>query len=153
MRLITNAERFRDPDTIPETAYSEALKALKALIETQGLNVIQVIAEATSDLFEKKLIEARGYELSKGVHSVWQLLGQRNLTGREQPFPGEDHSAVYTKNGKPEMFITQPYDLCWEEIAAAVDFCREHGLRMNIKALSWHYPCGTVLVQVTRDED
>jgi hypothetical protein len=61
--------------------------------------------------------------------------------------PGSDHSTLWLRGGRPEVFVTQPYNWGDDTAQAAVAFAREHGLRFTIRPdLSWHYPGHTMLV-------
>jgi hypothetical protein len=65
--------------------------------------------------------------------------------------PWLDHVAVWNKNGRPAVFTSQPYGLCWEALCGLVDFCRQNGLEAKVDASgSWHYPGSTVLIAVVR---
>jgi hypothetical protein len=65
--------------------------------------------------------------------------------------PGADHSSLWNRDGKPVVFVTQPYSLGVDTMRELVAFCDRWGLDACVSAWpSWHYPAAVVTVEITR---
>jgi hypothetical protein len=66
--------------------------------------------------------------------------------------PGADHDSLWLKNGKPVLYVTQPYHWTWETMQEAVAFGQFWGLAIDVEPWpSWHFP-GRVLTILVRKE-
>ena len=133
--------------------YIDTLKQIAALGDQEAF---RVSAEALSKLLDT-LMEALGYRRSNGQICAARLLGGRCTEyGRadgpkEHPHapPGDDHPSLWLKDGKPHIYVSQPYGLEWDKLRALVMWCGRWGLRAAVHAESWHYPGRTVAVMIT----
>lgn len=63
---------------------------------------------------------------------------------------GADHTSLWMKDGKPHIYVTQPYDLSLKRLDEMFRVCRRLGLTLRVdSAIAWHAP-GAVLVEVLR---
>ena len=63
-----------------------------------------------------------------------------------------DHHSVWTRNGKPFVFIFQPYDLSLENMRTIIKVCDEYNLVVDVSNHSWHFPSATLLIEVHHKE-
>jgi hypothetical protein len=64
--------------------------------------------------------------------------------------PGCDHTSLWMKDGKPHIYVTQPYNLSIERLDEMFRACRRLGLTLRVdSALAWH-DAGAVLIEVLR---
>jgi hypothetical protein len=60
--------------------------------------------------------------------------------------PGADHSTVWRDEEGRLIYVTQPYDLLHDSLAAMFAKCRDLGLELDVSAAgSWHFPGWTLL--------
>jgi hypothetical protein len=71
-----------------------------------------------------------------------RLLGKRT-TGMQ--LPDADHRSLWVHEGKPAVYVSQPYALTMTKLRRLVRFCDEHGLTALVDSWpAWHFP-GRVL--------
>jgi hypothetical protein len=67
--------------------------------------------------------------------------------------PGGDHRTLWTKDGKPYCWVSQPYGLRFEDIQKMVLHATKYGLRFEVNSYpAWHYP-GSVVFIIWRHKD
>ncbi|MEW5933419.1 MAG: hypothetical protein AB1816_07550, partial [Bacillota bacterium] len=64
--------------------------------------------------------------------------------------PGADHVELYVSGGRPQVFVSQPYDLGWNTLVRLVQFCLRWGLAADVSTESWHFPGRTLLVEIRK---
>ena len=80
----------------------------------------------------------------------------RRLNGhREMEWPGvyrpwQDHMSLWNKEGKPHVFVSEPYSLSMEDVKALIADCEAEGLTFYINTDSKWNPGRTVAVFVTK---
>jgi len=120
------AQRARSNDK-PSRLYDEVVRILRRLEAEEG-EADTAFAEAMSDIWRER--ETMGLHRSSGIPHPPRLLGKHPLLLKVQPWL--DHVAVWNKNGRPAVFTSQPYGLCWEALCGLVDFCRQNGLEAGL---------------------
>ena len=139
--------------------YEKAVRVLAELAEREGLDDAgRAWAEVASALVKRRFCEHWRVRPAPNVtNCVGRLVGRRH----RPPFyvcdhcnpPGTDHPWLFLRNGKPTLFVSQPYTLSWDEMQRLVDWCRERGLRADVSAdESWHFPGRTLAVRIARPE-
>lgn len=64
--------------------------------------------------------------------------------------PGRDHTSMWTKAGRPHIYVTQPYVLHAERLDEVFQVCHRLGLTVRVdSAQAWH-DAGAVLIEVIR---
>ena len=64
-------------------------------------------------------------------------------------FPGEDHACMFDKDGKPAIFVFQPYHLDLEQLRGIVNTCDAYNLDVSISTQpAWHYPGHVLFVEI-----
>ena len=64
--------------------------------------------------------------------------------------PGRDHTSMWTKAGRPHIYVTQPYVLHAERLDEMFRVCHRLGLTVRVdSAQAWH-DAGAVLIEVIR---
>jgi hypothetical protein len=68
------------------------------------------------------------------------------------PTPAADHTSLWNKDGKPYVYVSQPYQLSWEPLLEVVKFGERWGLSIDIKPWpSWHFPSRVLSIFVRRE--
>lgn len=146
-------------------AYREAVRALQAVVAVAGPGVptaTQAFAEAVWEQHKTEYAASRGLTESKTNHAcIRRLLGrqcrsggvEREARGDLPPCwpPGADHSSLWNRDGKPVVFVMQPYPMSYATVRELVDFCERWGLQFSVSPWpSWHYPGAVVTLEITR---
>ena len=59
--------------------------------------------------------------------------------------PGDDHTTLWNIDGKPAVYVSQPYGLSLDRLKEICAACDQHGLTVEVGAWpAWHFP-GSVL--------
>lgn len=142
--------------------YHAAFKWARRLMAEGGVGMVQVLyAEVASEEMKKNYFSKQGLKESRGELCARRLLLKKQCTSgyglnsceAHRP-PCADHEHLYNKNGKPYLYLSQPYEhaLLWENLVRLVDFCKEHGLKADVSVRSWYYPGATSLIEIKRQE-
>ncbi len=101
----------------------------------------RAFAEATSDIFRNDL-KKQGYKRSNAIPSIEWLVGKRKPRyDRGTRPPGDDHSSIWTKDRKPILYLSQPYNLGERLLKEMVEFAEKWGLEFWIRTWpSFHFP-------------
>jgi hypothetical protein len=59
-----------------------------------------------------------------------------------------DHGSVWLRDGKPFVYISQPYNLALEGMRSVIKVCDEHNLVANIRNRSWLFPTDAVFIEI-----
>lgn len=94
--------------------------------------------------------EREGVKESRGHICLTRIAhGRCNGLDCEQ-LPGRDHTSLWTKAGRPHIYVTQPYVLYAERLDEMFRICHRLGLTIRIdSAQAWH-DAGAVLMEVMR---
>ena len=88
---------------------------------------------------------------------IWRLMGKKCNYGKSHYcVPGGmglDHCSLWLKNGRPEVFISQPYQLSMQELDGLSEFCKRHGLTYSVSMRSGHLPKPMITLEITRKQD
>jgi hypothetical protein len=116
--------------------YRQAVEALSKLLEAEGRDMV---TRAYAEVSSRVICQEATKGLKKSTSTcIYRLLGRK--TRSDEP-PGTDHPSLWNKDGKPELFISQPYGLSWGKLRELVAFCETHGLEVNMDAgTSWYFP-------------
>jgi hypothetical protein len=87
--------------------------------------------------------------LTRSKSNDWRrLIGKRSHNWSQMILPGDDHVTMWSRDGKPFCYVSQPYSLDDAEVAEMIAVAAQYGLDFYILTHpSWHYPgaCLTVL--------
>jgi hypothetical protein len=145
--------------------YIKAVTALWELLNESDVGTVrrayaEVVHEKLKEHFQNKYPMGKRLKRSRGVACVGKLLGKRcgqhnyyQLHCETHQPPAADHVELYNRNGKPEVYVSQPYGLSWESLKNLVSFCETHGLEAEIDTGSWHFPDNTLLVEIKKAEE
>ncbi|OPX83386.1 MAG: hypothetical protein A4E53_04661 [Pelotomaculum sp. PtaB.Bin104] len=141
----------------PSPAYKKAVAVLKKLAEDEGTDSAhRAYAEAVWEQCKKQYISKHGLKPSGGHPCVSRLIGRRCSAlpgGGSSPchIPGWDHVSLWLKDGKPEVYVSQPYSLSLNEMRNLVRFCDEYGLTVSVSTWpAWHFPGGVLTMEVRK---
>ena len=129
-------------------AHRKALQAMRELVEAEGpLAALAIYREVAAGKTREQWTKRYGLRPTTGARSVDRLPGKRS---GELRVPGEDHSSLWLHEGKPAVYVTQPYGLSWDTLRAVVGFCEANGLRADVGAApAWHFPGAVLHVEIT----
>lgn len=126
-------------------AYTQALGAMRALMEVQGADAVsRAYAEVVADKHREIFATSRGLKESDGRLCVQRLVGKQCNLQDCMP-PGGDHDTLWLRDGKPALYHMQPYGLSWDDMKKIVAFCERRGLQASVAAWPAFYSPGTVL--------
>ena len=144
----------------PSERYLNAVAALRALLEESGDPdvVRRAYAEAVWDAIRDEWYTKAGLRPTRGYHYPGRLLGKSaGDFDREDPEappwpPGNDHGSLWLKDGKPAVYVFEPYMLTWETLQELVAYGQRWGFRIDVRAdRAWHFPGATLSVTVEPD--
>ena len=98
------------------------------------------------DFFRRRLLKA--YGCSYGDNSGYGALGHAE---RKHGWHWVDHPGSTTYRGRP-AFVSEPYQLSFEDHAAIDALCRECNLAYFVSANSWWNPGSTLRVLIYEPE-
>ena len=133
------------------------------VLSAENLSVDQVLVanavgegnkgvERSRRTLQKHWADPLGVELSrKTVRCWWKIVGAaspKGSWGRTPPDgwprtpPAWDHASIWSRSGKPEIAVSQPYPwLLNQEMDQLNDFAEDYGFVFRISNYpSWHYP-------------
>ena len=113
-------------------AYIQALEALRALMAVQGSDAAgRAYAEVVADEHREAFAKSRGLTQSDGRLCVQRLVGKQ-CNFQDCAPPAGDHDSLWVRNGKPALYLMQPYGLTWDDMKKLVTFCERNGLRARV---------------------
>lgn len=90
---------------------------------------------------------------SNGRGHISRLWGKRPTYRTEAPPERwEDHTSLWLYEGKPAVYVAQPYGLEDDQFAKIEQVRKEHGLYVRMSANSWHYT-GAIRIEVWASEE
>jgi hypothetical protein len=142
--------RFRSR---PTQTYRAAVNAMRDLAESEGDGVEQAAGEVLSEYREQFLKNA--FKRSSGIACVQLVLGKHcnHYDPTKCHPPSTDHGYLLLKDGKPCVFVSEPYIYGWtrESFDEMNAFAERYGLIYSLhpeRAL--HFPGKTVAIWWTR---
>lgn len=145
-------KRFIGPRGL-SARYRRAVEALRLVAQEEGLDQAQrAVGEALSDL--RKDAWVKGHSLKPTDGSVFwsELLGKRPSREEElSRLPGDDHVTLWLKDGKPDVYVSQPYALGLDTLREMAQMADKHGLDVHVDAKSsWWFPGYTLFIEWRR---
>jgi hypothetical protein len=152
----------------PSQPYKNAMKALYDLkaSEKDIHGGIDQAGRAYSDSVHEDLLQTymKQYDLkfSRVNHRcLCYLIGNKKCSERNEKYYGSntcvkfdgvcDHTYMFIRHGKPFVFVTQPYNLTEKGMKSIAEVCEANNLVARVGTSSWHYPAGTLLIEVHRN--
>ncbi len=134
--------------------FVQAVKALHRVIEAQGSDAAaRAYAEATAESYHEVFAKSRGLKESDGRLCIQKLLG-RQCNFQDCSPPGGDHDTLWLKDGRPALYLMQPYGLGWNKMRELIAFCLRHGLRADVDVWpSFHFPGHVLSVCLVKSEE
>jgi len=147
---------FGDNEDNPKI--DESIELLRRLTREDSFDTARrVYAEATYINMEQAYIEGRGVTRSQAKVCIRWLTGGRCGEFKSPDYycgdchpPGMDHPSLWNKGGKPYSYVFQPYGLDNETLEELMAYCEKHGLSCSVNSESWHFPGGTLIVELRR---
>lgn len=136
----------------PTPEYKNAVDTLKGLhFSLRGRAYAQAVYDETMAAYIKR----HDLKPTTGRQCVCRLISKdgRCHCGGSMIVPGRDHSSLWLKDGKPFVYVTQPYFMNHKTIKQLLDFCEANGLTLSISAdHGWHFPGATLFIEIKRRE-
>lgn len=124
----------------------------RRLVERLSLhpNASDVYASAVMERRKAEWLLHRALKQSQGHSCVKRLLS--HCDGRHCLFPpGNDHPSLWLFDGKPIVYVFQPYGMNQSDVEGLVTFCQVHQLSFDIDTWpAWHYPNRVLHVEIWR---
>ena len=134
-------------------AYLSAVAALKAL--PADLRE-RAVAEASADDLRDAWIKSRRVRKAPPGTNYWgRLVGktqsEQGRIGRNERLPGDDHTSLWLEGDEPVIYVSQPYQLSFEELRNIVQACSDNALSVQVSSRpSWHFPGRVLMLEYTR---
>jgi len=133
--------------------YDKAVDALELLGDADKAH--RAYAEAYTDKLRKMWADYHGLKQSFANPCIFSIMGKRCPSRHMDPDecrpPMSDHISNWNKNGKPEVFVTQPYPQPVSEIEKLIAFCKTRKLQLKIGTWpSWHFPGSCLMIEIRR---
>ena len=143
------ATKFLSQPT-PET--EKAVAALQQVFDKLRAHGAQATyATALSDRFLEEWKRSQKVTQSAGKICVQKIRGKKCALPYSQcecKPPGADHATLWSKDGKPIFYVSQPYELDMATIEKMNEFCKKHEFAYDIYAEGAFYNPGAALMVV-----
>jgi hypothetical protein len=125
----------------------ELILKIRELAE-EDLNMAQsVFSCAVADLMRPK-------GLKKSPRCSWErLIGKIDREGLEEHLPVSDHDSLWLKDGKPYVYVMQPYSASDLQLEKLIQICKKNNLTFWIDAHSFYSPAGTISIKLYQKDD
>ncbi len=137
----------------PSAVYLKTVAEIRKLAQAEGIeNAHRAYAEATSEQYRRQYLKEQGLKPTAEHACINRLAGRRCIAGKTPcHIPGADHVSMWLKDGKPEVYISQPYHLSLKNMRALVELCDKHGLDANVSTRpSWHFPGAVLTIEIRK---
>ena len=153
-KYITRGRGESKPMRPKESAlYIETVKKIRELVSAEG-DVGRAYAEAVRDHSKAVYLRTRGLKPTSGRVDLCRLTGKRARADNGYYMGWIDHPSLWIKDGKPEVFISQPYQLSLEDMRELIATCDAFGLEAMVDTWpSWHFPTGVLTIKVRKKGD
>ena len=143
-RFVTGMGRTKE--------YLAAVHSLRNL-ENAGGSPGRAYAEAECEKALHQWAQKHGLTRSKGHVCLTRLVWHCKRSHGCAQLAGSDHASLWLKDGKPHVYVSQPYGLSLETLLEMVSQCQELGLEIHIGTWpAWHFPGTVLMVEVRRRE-
>ena len=123
--------------------YHKAVSAIEALVTAEGSDTAsRAYAEAMHDFLLDEFMRINKLKKSTGRTCYQRLLGKQRVNDYEKGMPPvHDHPSLWLSDGKPSLFLAQPYGISFTDMENIVSFCKDNGLTASVDAWpSFHFP-------------
>jgi len=139
----------------PSPSYQAAVRALQELAKSEGPDAAEnAAAEALQPVRQRLFVERSNLTTATGSVCAKRLTGKRCTVANPRgcdchPRGSSGHSSLWNCNGKPAVYVAQPYELTLREMKDLVSYCEKHDLDASINARSsWDFPGHTLQVEI-----
>ena len=106
---------------------------------------------------KREFIKKYGLKKNRGSICIARINGERcALPPHLHTYKGADHTSLWSKDGIPVCFVSQPYLEAWKSPEHQTELNRVRRLGYYIREDplgSWHYPGRTVLIEIWKDKE
>lgn len=125
----------------------ELILKIRELAEEDLSMAQSVFRCAVADLMRPK-------GLKESPRRSWErLLGKIDREGLEEKLPGSDHDSLWLKDGKPYVYVMQPYGIDMERLEKLIQICKKNNFTFFIDAHSFYNPSCTISIKLYQNDD
>jgi hypothetical protein len=149
------ADRARTFNSSGSPRYRAAVATLEDLARAEGVDIAhRAFAEVAWARHRDAWANVLDLRPSTRDASCWCLLTTQRCTtvrGLHSPVGWGDHGSLWTFDGRPVVYVGQPYGLDAGGRAELDAVCAAHGLEYFLDARpGWHFPGAVLTVEVWR---
>lgn len=136
----------------PSQEFKQVALAIEGLAKKEGyLSVSGAFATGTRDILKEELAAMYKVKESKSMPCIQRLIkGACGITRQKEcecSPPGTDHPSLWNKDGKPYIFVSQPYALSGAALAKIHEFCEQNNLEVEVRTYpAYYYPSAVMTV-------
>lgn len=133
-------------------AYRLAVQVLRDLAESESPdNAHRAAAEAFAGIFQRDWVKYRKVKKSNSPLDRHKLFSKGRSASTFTNL--DDHPSIWLRDGKPTIYVSQPYGLGTEALRELVARCDQLGLDATVNAWpAWHFPGSVVFVTMEKAE-
>ena len=152
----------------PSKQYLKTVEMLEGLLGDENNEPVRAYAAAVYEKSRNDWVAKNNLRQSGGHSCLNLLVGKRCYLAYDWPLgrtknhkhgglscfpPGADHCSLWLRDGKPAVFVMQPYDLDGDMLFELVNLCRENNFHLEIKTWpAWHFPGAALMVEIWRKD-
>lgn len=126
--------------------YRDVIEALRD-VPPDELN--RIYGHLHAETHQRWWVERYHLKQSKGTPCLHRLRGGKRQILAFRP-PGCDHPSLWLLEGKPIVYVTQPYSI---DVMALAEFCCKHGFVCRVDLWpAWHFPHRVFHIEITTEE-
>ena len=138
----------------PSSTFIQVVQSIQKLAKVEGWHIAERAVADAIGLHYLTSYEER-YDVrqakSEGRGGLARLAGTD--IDRGLPFPSQDHSDLWLRDGHVARASEQPYGPIDDtQLRAMLAFCKKHALRMSISARSYHFAGRTLMIDLVRED-
>lgn len=100
------------------------------------------MARTNSDIAVSAWLKRWGLKETTKHVCLHRLSGKKHQNFLECDYHGQDmgldHQRMFIRDGKPAVFVSEPYQMTHEQTQALMDYAKKYDLYVSISPGSWH---------------
>jgi hypothetical protein len=143
----------------PSEQAKSAIAALQVVAHEESYDTAsRVSAIVQTDHAFEAFVKRYGLKRANGGQCIQRLTQGRCYGGYPHKRcacrpPAADHITLWNKDGKPAIYVSQPYGLSYKDLQETLAFCEAYHLNVLVDTWpSWHFPGHTLSLLYTAKE-
>ena len=135
----------------------QAQELLQKALDLVGLDRFdRISAMVTSDVKREEYIDRSDgkLKLMSGTVCAQRIIKKcrhNPSNGDKCDPPSADHYSLWSQNGKPYSYVSQPYHIEHEDLKSLYEYAEKNGLFVHVRAdKSWYYPGHSLFVELKK---